>query len=93
CYATAPAGHLSGSRRCQGAAGERYHAVAEEGIALRDIAAVIAHGLNLPLTHLDDSQVDAWFGWFAPFTALDLRASSAWTRERLQWQPVGPGLL
>lgn len=35
----------------QGAAGERYHAVAEEGIALRDIAAVIAHGLNLPLTH------------------------------------------
>ncbi|VTO22591.1 nucleoside-diphosphate-sugar epimerase [Klebsiella variicola] len=30
---------------------------------------------------------------FAPFTALDLRASSAWTRERLQWQPVGPGLL
>ncbi|VCV78651.1 hypothetical protein BANRA_03629 [Klebsiella pneumoniae] len=77
----------------QGAAGERYHAVAEEGIALRDIAAVIAHGLNLPLTHLDESQVDAWFGWFAPFTALDLRASSAWTRERLQWQPVGPGLL
>lgn len=42
---------------------------------------------------LDESQVDAWFGWFAPFTALDLRASSAWTRERLQWQPVGPGLL
>ncbi len=41
----------------------------------------------------DESQVDAWFGWFAPFTALDLRASSAWTRERLQWQPVGPGLL
>ena len=26
-------------------------------------------------------------------SALDLRASSAWTRERLQWQPVGPGLL
>ncbi|HHC2261706.1 SDR family oxidoreductase [Klebsiella pneumoniae] len=61
--------------------------------ALLQIAAVIAHGLNLPLTHLDESQVDAWFGWFAPFTALDLRASSAWTRERLQWQPVGPGLL
>ena len=77
----------------QGAAGERYHAVDEEGIALRDIATVIAQGLNLPLTHLDESQVDAWFGWFAPFTALDLRASSAWTRERLQWQPVGPGLL
>lgn len=77
----------------QGAAGERYHAVDEEGIALRDIATVIAQGLNLPLTHLDESQVDAWFGWLAPFTALDLRASSAWTRERLQWQPVGPGLL
>ncbi|MDT9740816.1 SDR family oxidoreductase [Klebsiella quasipneumoniae] len=77
----------------QGAAGERYHAVAEEGIALREIAAVIARGLNLPLTQLDETQADAWFGWFAPFTALELRASSAWTRERLQWQPVGPGLL
>ncbi|EOX6848223.1 TPA: SDR family oxidoreductase [Klebsiella quasipneumoniae subsp. similipneumoniae] len=77
----------------QGAAGERYHAVAEEGIALREIAAVIARSLNLPLTQLDETQADAWFGWFAPFTTLELRASSAWTRERLQWQPVGPGLL
>ncbi len=51
--------HVCVSALLQGAAGERYHAVAEEGIALRDIAAVIAHGLNLPLTHPDESQVDA----------------------------------
>ncbi len=50
-------------------------------------------GIKPAADPLDESQVDAWFGWFAPFTALDLRASSAWTRERLQWQPVGPGLL
>lgn len=54
----------------QGAAGERYHAVAEEGIALREIAAVIARGLNLPLTQLDETQADAWFGWFAPLPPL-----------------------
>ncbi|TNC56475.1 hypothetical protein FHB93_29560, partial [Klebsiella quasipneumoniae] len=35
---------LSVSALLQGAAGERYHAVAEEGIALREIAAVIARG-------------------------------------------------
>ncbi|PCR31630.1 hypothetical protein CQA89_32215, partial [Klebsiella pneumoniae] len=48
--------HVCMSARCfRARPASRYHAVAEEGIALRDIAAVIAHGLNLPLTHLEGS--------------------------------------
>jgi len=29
----------------------------------------------------------------APFAALDMIASSAWTRMRLGWEPTGPDLL
>ncbi|VED51212.1 3-beta hydroxysteroid dehydrogenase [Raoultella terrigena] len=33
------------------------------------------------------------FDWFAMFAAMNLRASSVWTRQQLNWQPTGPGLL
>ena len=35
----------------------------------------------------------AHFGWLAIFAGVEMRASSAWTRERLGWEPTGPGLL
>lgn len=77
----------------QGVVDKRYHAMAEKGIALCDIAAATAWDLNLPLTRLDESQVDVWLDWFAPFIALDLCTSSTWTHERSQWQLADPGLL
>jgi nucleoside-diphosphate-sugar epimerase len=33
------------------------------------------------------------FGWLGAFAGLDLQASSAQTRERLGWNPTGPGLI
>jgi hypothetical protein len=33
------------------------------------------------------------FGWLGLFAGLDAPASSALTRERLGWDPVGPGLI
>jgi len=33
------------------------------------------------------------FGWFAPFKAIDNRASSERTRDLLGWQPKQPGLI
>jgi nucleoside-diphosphate-sugar epimerase len=77
----------------KGAAGERYHAVAEEGIAVRDIAEVVAAGLGLPLVSLSEEEAMEHFGWLGIFAGLDLSASSAWTRERLDWSPMGPGLI
>lgn len=77
----------------KGSRGARYHAVAEEGIAARDIAAVLGAGLGLPVVSLSPEEAQAHFGWFAMFAGLDLRASSAWTREQLGWDPTGPGLI
>ncbi len=74
-------------------AGARYHAVAEEGIPVRDIATVIGQGLKVPVVSLSVEAAPGHFGWLAAFAGLDLPASSAQTRERLGWHPSGPGLI
>jgi nucleoside-diphosphate-sugar epimerase len=77
----------------QGRANERFHAVAEEGIAARDIAAVVGEGLGVPVVSLPQEQAAEHFGWLGMFVGMDLPASSAWTRERLGWTPKGAGLI
>src|SRR5215472_9233736 len=74
-------------------AGSRYHAVAEEGVPARAIAAVIARGLKVPVVALSGEEAAAHFGWLAMFAGLDLSASSVQTRKRLEWRPTGPGLI
>jgi nucleoside-diphosphate-sugar epimerase len=74
-------------------AGARYHAVAEEGIPVRDIAEVIGRGLKVPVVSLSPEEAADHFGWLAAFAGLDLPASGAQTRKRLGWQPTGPGLI
>jgi nucleoside-diphosphate-sugar epimerase len=77
----------------QGQAGERFHAVDEEGITAREIATVLGAGLGLPVVSLSPEDAMGHFGWFGLFAGLDMPASSAWTRQRLGWKPEGPGLL
>ncbi|WP_406236280.1 SDR family oxidoreductase [Isoptericola jiangsuensis] len=77
----------------RGRSGERYHAVAEEGISARCIAEVVAAGLDVPVRSITQEEAAAMFGWFALFAGMDLPASSALTRQRLGWQPAGPTLL
>ena len=74
-------------------AGARYHAVAEEGIRVRDIAGVIGRGLDVPVVSLSPDEAAGHFGWLAAFAGLDLPASSAQTQARLGWEPTGPDLL
>jgi nucleoside-diphosphate-sugar epimerase len=94
-----PAVHVSDAARLYRLAlerlepGARYHAVAEEGISLREIAEVIGRGLQVPVISLSGSEAAAHFGWLAAFVGRDLPASSAMTRERLAWEPTGPTLL
>jgi nucleoside-diphosphate-sugar epimerase len=76
-----------------GEAGARYHAVAEQGIAVRAITETVGAGLGVPVVSLSAEDAQAHFGWLAMFAGLDLPASSTWTRERLGWQPTGPGLI
>jgi len=73
--------------------GARYHAVAEEGVAARDIAEVVAKGLGMPTVSIPKDQAEAHFGWFAMFAAADIVASSTQTRQNLDWAPNGPSLL
>lgn len=74
-------------------AGSRYNAVAEEGITMREIAEVIGKGLKVPVVSLSPEEAPAHFGWLAMFAGYDMPASSALTRQRLGWRPVGPGLI
>ena len=73
--------------------GARWHAVGEEGVSARAIAETVARGLGLPAVSIAPEEVAAEFGWFAIFAATDMTASSAITRERLDWTPTGPGLI
>ena len=77
----------------KGAAGAHYHAVAEEGVLLRDIAGVIGRRLNVPVVSKAPEEATNHFGWFAHFAMLDNPASSALTKERLGWRPAGPELI
>jgi nucleoside-diphosphate-sugar epimerase len=74
-------------------AGARYHAVAEEGVPLKDIAEAIGRGLKVPVVSKSPEEAAAHFGWLAPFVGRDLIGSSAQTQERLGWRPTGPGLI
>jgi len=73
--------------------GARYHAVAEEGVPMREIAEVIGRGLTVPVISVSPEEAPAHFGWLAAFAGRDLPASSALTKNRLGWQPTGPGLI
>lgn len=73
--------------------GARYHAVAEEGVQVRDIARVVGAGLGLPVVSVSGEEAQAHFGWLGMFAGLDMPASSALTRQRLGWTPEGPSLL
>jgi nucleoside-diphosphate-sugar epimerase len=77
----------------KGAAGARYHAIAEQGVPFRDITAVIGRRLGLPVVSISPEQATEHFGWFARFAAIDCLASSARTRAQLGWTPTQPGLL
>ncbi len=70
-----------------------YHAVQEEGVSLREIAETLAKGLKIPVVSLDPDKAAEHFGWLAHFAALDMPASSTKTRQLLNWEPTGPGLI
>ncbi|OUJ71959.1 SDR family oxidoreductase [Hymenobacter crusticola] len=77
----------------QGAAGTCYHGVADEGIALRDLATIVGQHLNVPVVSKSVEEAAAHFGWMARFASLNLAASSTLTQQWLNWRPTHPGLL
>ncbi|AHH17022.1 NAD-dependent epimerase/dehydratase [Nocardia nova SH22a] len=70
-------------------AGTTWHAVADEGDRVLDIAAVIGRQLELPV----ESVPEDTYGPLGPIFATDQPSSSAHTRRVLGWTPTHPGLL
>ncbi|WP_058187027.1 SDR family oxidoreductase [Terracidiphilus gabretensis] len=77
----------------KGETGRKYHAVAEEGVTMREIAEVLGEGLKVPVVSISPEEAQAHFGWMAMFAGLDMPATSELTRQRLGWNPTGPGMI
>jgi nucleoside-diphosphate-sugar epimerase len=77
----------------QAPAGTVLHAVAEEGIATRDIAGAIGKFLKLPVETIAADRAKEHFDWLGMFFGANAPASSALTRELLGWAPTRPTLL
>ena len=74
-------------------AGSVLHGIAEEGVAMRDIAEVIGRHLDVPVTTVAPEVEAEHFGWLSMFMDLDALVSNTLTRELLDWQPTHRGLL
>jgi nucleoside-diphosphate-sugar epimerase len=94
-----PAGHRFDAARVyrlaleRGAEGGPFHAVAEEGVPFKEIAAVIARRLSIPLVSKPPEEAAGHFGWFTMFAGMDIPTSGARTRKLLGWEPAEPGLI
>ncbi|WP_216917739.1 SDR family oxidoreductase [Nocardia noduli] len=70
-------------------AGTSWHAVDDQGDAMRDIAAVIGRRLGVATEAVPQEM----FGPLGPIFATDQPSSSEHTRQTLGWQPKHPNLL
>ncbi|MEV0822930.1 SDR family oxidoreductase [Nonomuraea rubra] len=77
----------------QAPAGARLHAVAEEGVNVRDLAEVMGRRLGLPVQPIPVAEAGGHFGWLSAYLTLDFPASGELTRKLLGWRPERPGLL
>ena len=93
------AAHVSDTARLyrlaleKGEAGSKWHAVGEQGVTAKEIAEALGRRLNLPVVSISPEEAPAHFGSISHFVTLDSPTSNAKTRERLGWEPTGPGLI
>ena len=94
-----PAAHVSDVARLYHLAFEKaepgsiYHAVDEEGVSMKAIAEALGRGLKVPVISIKPEETEEHFGWLGMFAGYDMPASSALTRQKLNWKPTGPGLI
>jgi len=77
----------------RGSAGARFHGVAEEGIPVREIAAVIGRRVGVPVVSRTAAEAVGLLGFVGHALAMDGPAASAQTQAQLGWRPEQPGLL
>ena len=76
----------------KGTVGAVYHAVAEQGIKVKDVMGVIAKHLKLSVGSKSEDEVKD-LGFMALFLLTDNPTSSQKTQVELGWQPAGIGLI
>lgn len=77
----------------KGTAGATYHAVAEQGVRIKDLAEVIGEKLQLPLKSESIQEAAGSLGFLGHVIALDNPVSSDKTQKELGWHPTRLGLL
>ena len=77
----------------KGIAGRNYHGIAEQGVAIKDIAEVIGRKLSLPVKSISPEQAGAHFGWLTWPLGIDNPTSSEKTQKELGWTPTNVGIL
>lgn len=77
----------------RGREGAIYHAVAEEGVEMRDIMELIGKKLGLPVKGIGMKEASEAIGFFTRVVAADDPTSSDKTRKELGWAPGQIGLL
>jgi nucleoside-diphosphate-sugar epimerase len=90
---TLDAAHLIRLALEKAPAGSRLHAVADEGVPLREIAEAIGRNLDLPTKSIAPEDAAEHFAFLGGFIGRDNPTSSAYTREVLGWRPTRPGLI
>jgi nucleoside-diphosphate-sugar epimerase len=94
-----PAAHVSDAARLYRLALEKaepgaiYHAVGEEGVSMKAIAEALGRGLKVAVVSITPEETAGHFGWLAAFAPHDMPSSSAITQKKLNWKPIGPGLI
>jgi nucleoside-diphosphate-sugar epimerase len=94
-----PAGHRLDAARLyrlaleNGEPSAAYHAVADEGVPMRDIAAGIGRRLGVRTASLSPEEAANHFGWLGMFAGADMPASSQLTQQRLGWRPTHASLI
>jgi nucleoside-diphosphate-sugar epimerase len=74
-------------------AGSVLHAVAEEGVPIRQVAEVIGRHLAVPVAAISPDDAAGHFGFLSALIGVDSPVSSAATRQLLDWQPTQAGLV
>jgi nucleoside-diphosphate-sugar epimerase len=76
-----------------GKPGWRYHAAADEGNRIFDLAHAIGEHIGVPVKAVSREEAMAHWGFIGMILGTDNPTSSALTRERTGWKPTYPSLV
>lgn len=76
-----------------GTSGSHYHAVAEDGVEVKDIVEAVAQVLDVPIKNISMQEASDFYGFLSYFVGSDVDGTSTITQKSLDWKPVGPTLL